>query len=860
MRCCIGSTLAYLLLMATLAQAQEKSALPEGAVARLGVHRLRVPGAIFDAAFTPDQRTFVVVFHERNEKQPNVILFDVATGLERKRLDVASARHVAMARHNPLMVLDSTKGFEVWDVVAEKLIKQWRYPDLAYNTSVLAIAPDGAQVVAAASEGNKPVILRWDATTGNALPSVYPGTNAIYTVSFSADGSKFFTASSPSVTPGPGANAEKNPKITPGAVITWDAKTGKKLAEMTNRHDFVVFSPDGTKIARAGSNDKTIEIVAFDASGKILAETVAGHTRFDFTPDSKQLVIQTNHNGLQLWDIAANKEVRTFEGQIGSHRHQPRFTRDGRTLAVLLNEGWSNDSGFVQFFDVANGKQIGFATGHPSTVNGLAYSPDGRWIATISSDMLLVFDAKTGDELRRWVGHKASVEQIAFSPDGKLLASASVDGTIGLWDPATGKERKRLKASDSVKSFAFSRDGKTLIAVNWDRRVQTWDIDKGVVLSSHQLAFLIATPLVSPTGDYLAYFEGVRNFYESALLHWSHARTGKTFPPIDLHRNKEDKDGGGQFEGTLANAFAFSADSKLLATSDSLVTHSIRTILSDHTIRVWETATRKEILRLSNVHVGTRLLALSDDGRILAYGVGERKKWGHGEDKTIMLSDISTGQSNSLGNKTELGGHLGNITCLTFSPDGQFLATGGSDQVAYIWRVSHFLNRSAPPDVKHAVAALWPHLADADASKAYQAIAKLERRPKEAMALLRQHLGPVPTADAKAIAEQLHDLSSATFAVRQKAYASLEKSGEQAGHLVQAALKDPPSLEVKRRLEMLLEKLDRPLEDPAQLRAYRCLTLLQRIDSKESRQFLEELSRGAPAAWLTTESRYALKR
>ena len=152
MRCGIGSALVCM-LMATIAPAQEKTAMPEGAVVRLGVHRLRVPAAILSAAFTPDQRTFVVVYREENA--PNVLLFDVATGLLRKRLDIRNAHHVGMARHKPLMVVDTKKGFEVWDVAAEKRVQQLPYPEAVYYRDALAISPDGTQVAAADRHDNK---------------------------------------------------------------------------------------------------------------------------------------------------------------------------------------------------------------------------------------------------------------------------------------------------------------------------------------------------------------------------------------------------------------------------------------------------------------------------------------------------------------------------------------------------------------------------------------------------------------------------------------------------------------------------------------------------------------------------------
>jgi hypothetical protein len=95
--------------------------------------------------------------------------------------------------------------------------------------------------------------------------------------------------------------------------------------------------------------------------------------------------------------------------------------------------------------------------------------------------------------------------------------------------------------------------------------------------------------------------------------------------------------------------------------------------------------------------------------------------------------------------------------------------------------------------------------------------------------------------------------------IRQQGYSALEKAGEQAAHLLQAELKTPINLEVRRRIESLLERLERPLDQVSQLRAYRALTLLERINSAESRQLLAELADGAPAAWLTIEAGYSLR-
>ena len=845
--------LACVLAGATITAAQEKPAMPQGAVARLGVSRLRVPHMILDSAFSPDQRTFVVVIHTQD---PNVFLFDVATGLERKRLDIREARRVAMARHKPLMAVITEQRIELWDLAGEKCLWHRRRPLEAFYAQAIAISPDGTQVVVASSRAGKPggaILLRWDAPSGKELPSLYASNHLIQSVQFSDDSSKLVFVSYPRY----GGPGEKQEIIAPGEIIAWDAKTGKKIADLENRHGSIACSPDATKLARSTQNGQAIEIVAFDG-GKPIAEIRVDRSRFAFTPDGKHLITHMGWNDtlIRLWDIAGNREVRTLEGTAGIPTSPPRFTPDGRLLAIELTEAQPYYS--VQFWDLATGKHFRFATGHSGQVNGLAYSPDGRWLATFSKDTLLICDPKTGDELRRWITHETQIEQIAFSPDGALLASASVDGAIGLWDPTTAKLRRRLTAKGAVKSVAFSRDGRALLAVCQGQWMQSWDVVTGIVQSSFMGREPMTFPLLSPTGSILAHHilndkergeRGPRVFLLNPL-------TGKALPTIDLERRQSGDEFG--LVRTVVSAVVFSADSKLLATCDSLETSKNRRRVFDHTIRIWETATRREIMRLTDNPIDSRFLAISPDGRMVAHLV-------QGQDslkQSLIVRDISTAQNTRDWTKEsrQIGGHHGHITCLAFSPDSKFLATGGSDQVVYVWRVEDFFKRPNLPEVKGDVAALWPRLADADAGKAYQAIAQLERKPKEAVALLRTHLKPVPMADEKVIAQHLRDLSSANFAIRQQANVNLEKVGEHAAQLLQEALKQPPTLEAKRRLETLLEKLDRPLEEPGQIRVYRCLVLLERIGTPEARKLLLELSKGAPAAWLTTEARYSLKR
>src|ERR1043165_1319749 len=418
--------LGWVLLVASVAESQEKSALPTGAVAQLGAHRWRLPGSVMDSAFSPDQATLVVLFREQSTGKRLAALFDVATGLERRQLDLVSADRIAIARHKPLMATYGNQGFELWDLKTERRLRRWFHPPKTFNATALAMSPDGTQIVAGAREGDKAVGLRFEALTWSALPSLYPtSASGITAVQFSSDGRTLVIVNSP--TP---EDIKKNPQIAAGAVSTWNAKTGKKLGEIDNAHYHVVIAPNGSQIARH-VDEKTIEVVTTNPARRKIIRIAAPHTRFIFTADSTQLAILTVDQPIRMWDIATNREVRTFQGKVSPIPEQPRISDNG-ILAVAENNRRYDGACHLKLWNVVSGKQHLAPTQLPDTINWLAYSPNGERLAMISSDMNLLYDAKTGEELCRWVGHKGGIEQVAFAPDGKLLASASVDGTIGL--------------------------------------------------------------------------------------------------------------------------------------------------------------------------------------------------------------------------------------------------------------------------------------------------------------------------------------------------------------------------------------------------------------------------------------------
>ena len=399
----------------------------------------------------------------------------------------------------------------------------------------------------------------------------------------------------------------------------------------------------------------------------------------DQTDTSGAITSDTTHNASARWTtLSIIEDIQPTAGQ-----------RSGRSLPVPLRE---DDSGQTEFEQTQQDSSVpqnreviaetslfkeaapNLLKGHLQAVVALAFSPDGKTLASGSEDRTIkLWNIPSGAGLRTLRGYSLWIQAIAFSPDGKTLASGSGDGTTELWNTQSGAALKMLEGHrSSTVTLMFLPDSKTLMSGSLDGTVRLWDAQSGVALrklDSH--LGKISDAAFSPDGKIVAlaglgvYHSDNTLRYEIKLLDTRSGATLKTLHPLLTSPKSSPR--------TCGFSVAFLPDGKIAVLLNRIGSRRI----GREQIKLWDVQSGeilKELCLWNTVSV-----AYSPDGKRLASVTlpNEARESEYEINVTNFQPDATW---RKIGNST-------GTRVLAFSPDSKMLASGKWNGDIKLWNL-----------------------------------------------------------------------------------------------------------------------------------------------------------------------------
>lgn len=785
--------------------------LPPGAVARIGTARLRVRtpnGALYSAdgkfLVTTDQARFVSLWD--------------ADGKEVRRFQPPGGdpKPLALSPDAKLLLLSSYwESFFLWEVEAGKEV--WRLgtdPSL----SSAAFLPDGKSLVVATQRRKAPELVLLETATGKEIRRFDGGAGP---VRLSPDG-KLLAAGTD------GRNGR--------GVALWDVATGKRLHEFKADPDFWVkdlaFSRGGKLLAaawfcpsqRLNGGVRRWDVHTGKEVGEAIRRTWERNLCFvAFSMDDKELQTVSESGQCSVWDQGTGKELRPEQ-------------RCGWNPLALAPDGKSLVTGGIELrlWDLATGKERQPERSRPQFLLGL--SPEGATVATGDGEgSLRLWNGTTGT-LRHTIREKLrNFPRPAFSPDGKVVAAWLPEGSVRQWEAGSGKEIRTLASGLGETRVLYSDDGESVLGLSWPNKVLVWDAatskqrrmvewtrpDGSQGWDDHVLASdgrVIAAALCPPDRDRGEDPPGSRGIFL-----WD-AASGK------LVRTMQEPAGESR---PNFRRLALSDDARFAAAIDSRG--------ASH---VWSATTGRHLWRSPKRPDFIKEVALAPDGSLLATA---------GNDGSVRLWEVATG-----GEVHRFPGHRGPAWRVDFSADGRVLASGGADGNVLLWDVTGRMLRPDKPGAKE-LPALWDALSG-DAAKGYQAQCRLIAFADAPAFLLERLVAARPITDEKRVAQLVANLESASFKTREAAAKELERLGRQAEGALRAAVNGQSTLELKRRAEQLLARLEEEAPSVDSLRVRRAVAALERMGEPAARRALVALAKGPENDESAALARAVLKR
>jgi RNA polymerase sigma factor (sigma-70 family) len=667
--------------------------LPKYARTRLGSMRFRHGDGLRQAIFTPDGR-FVV----STGGFSGTCVWDAATGTKLREIG-DSANRLQEFAFSPdgrtLATIESAGGLRLRDFATGREQRQWHVTKNEYYQR-LAFSPDGRFVAAGASrfdeatKNEEKFINVWDTAASTERRRRLAG-NWLFLndLKFSHDGTTLATASNDTESNIVGQKPEK------GSTRIWDLATGKErkrfAVEGCNVRS-VAFSPDG-KLLAASVSDGTIRFYDLatgrERSPRLRCETDLPPPRVGPAPAPGAPASDARPGVMQCLIFSPDSSI------LAGGSDWPGNTGES-TLAA------------VHIWNVARREELLRIPAHQGIIESLAFSPDGKTVATTGSELVIrLWDVASGNERLPQEGHRSWIRTLAISPTDGTVFTAGQDGTVRQWDPRSGRELGVFASfAEPVHWMAFPRDGKTLLlgspTMPGSQGLRLWSVAERREIRR------------------LSRIEEARDFrHVGFFMSAAYSPDGKERMTLDGEGLRiSDVASGKHVRWAVRSSLdtyhpALSPDGRVVATREA--DERRRGGTPNSAIRLWELASGQEVARLEVPADGTSDLAFSPDGRFLVACCHRSTQIPH--DQVVRIWDVGTGQE-----MRHFAGHLGLIWCAAFAPDGRSVISGGTDGTALVWDVSDLMSRpNAEPLTPDALKQRWNELANVDARIAYRA-------------------------------------------------------------------------------------------------------------------------------------------
>jgi WD40 repeat protein len=465
-------------------------------------------------------------------------LWDVQTGRKQSLLSGHQANVISAAFNRQGTRVVTSEAFpsnvlRLWNTETGEQIAQLR--GHRNQAQGVAFSPDGKRLASCSFDQT---VRLWDGLTGAPVAILRGHTGWVMALAFSPDSSRLVSASQDHT------------------LRLWDTSDGELLAVLCGHEadvEHVAYSPDGSLIA-SGSADRTARL--WDVRLAERNGILRGHTSFvygvAFHPSGERLASAGWDGSIRLWNATSGSETAVLRDPQTATIYSVAVNPSGEFLAALCRDNT------VRLWDVATGRQLHRWTiptdtwldgrlafspvgnllaaaskdgtvhvwnvqtraswavlrGHSDAVHDVAFSPDGRWLASAGAgedSSIRIWDVQTKEQCQVLEGHRHGVLALGFSRDGQLLASGSRDRTVQLWNTATWKPVAVLKHGTTVYSVAFTPDSTRLATGCADNSIRFWDVPTGqqvAELRAHRayvkaLAFSPdGTRLASASGDF----------------------------------------------------------------------------------------------------------------------------------------------------------------------------------------------------------------------------------------------------------------------------------------------------------------------------------------------------------------------